>query len=667
MYWNLFFIFLILLMRYLTKSRYKLGLECPSKLFYTNKPKEYANMKLDDPFLLALANGGFQVEALARLEYPNGILVDAQGGEYQKAIDETNRLLSMEECIIFEAAFAFNNLFIRTDILVKKGNKIQLIEVKAKSIDPTNDYNFEGKRGGLDSKWKPYLFDVAFQRYVIQKSFPSFRINSFLKLADKTKTAKIDGLNQLFRISKEGDKRKDTIQLVGSLNEIGGTVLTEINIDSIIDNIQSGKHKYSSNFEYGFEEGIQFLAKQYEKDEKINFPMNFTACKKCEFKSNPTKPELKSGFEICAKEQLKLTKEELYNPSIMEIWNFRAGAKLLENNNIFFMKELTEDLYPIKVEPGKISQTERQWLQIEKAIQNDDSIFVLKEELKSEMDKWEFPLHFIDFETSAVALPFNKGRKPYEQVAFQFSHHRYNENGSIEHVTEFICDEPGKFPNFEFVRALKNALGNKGTIFRFHNHENTILNAIYVQLKESKEDDKIILMDFIQTITHSKKESVDVWCGDRNMVDLCEVYKNYYYDPNTKGSNSIKAVLPAILKRSKFLQEKYQNTIGEINVGSNNFDIGHKWLVVKEGIIQNPYKQLPPVFENWDQDILDQLVSDVEDLNNGGAALTAYGFLQYTDMSISERKKLIDALLRYCELDTLAMVMIWEHFREEVY
>ena len=39
MYWVLFFIFLISLMRYLTKSRYKLGLECPSKLFYTNKPK----------------------------------------------------------------------------------------------------------------------------------------------------------------------------------------------------------------------------------------------------------------------------------------------------------------------------------------------------------------------------------------------------------------------------------------------------------------------------------------------------------------------------------------------------------------------------------------------------------------------------------------------------
>jgi hypothetical protein len=81
-------------MRYLTKSRYKLGLECPTKLYYTNKNKEYANIKLDDPFLQALADGGFQVEALARLEYPDGHLIHAEHYEYQKAIDETNLLLS---------------------------------------------------------------------------------------------------------------------------------------------------------------------------------------------------------------------------------------------------------------------------------------------------------------------------------------------------------------------------------------------------------------------------------------------------------------------------------------------------------------------------------------------------------------------------------------------
>jgi len=45
------------MIRLLTKSRYKLGLECPNKLFYTRK-KEYANTQTDDSFLEALAQGG---------------------------------------------------------------------------------------------------------------------------------------------------------------------------------------------------------------------------------------------------------------------------------------------------------------------------------------------------------------------------------------------------------------------------------------------------------------------------------------------------------------------------------------------------------------------------------------------------------------------------------
>ena len=44
--------------RYLTKSRYKLALECPVKQFYTGK-KDFANQKMADPFLQALAQGGF--------------------------------------------------------------------------------------------------------------------------------------------------------------------------------------------------------------------------------------------------------------------------------------------------------------------------------------------------------------------------------------------------------------------------------------------------------------------------------------------------------------------------------------------------------------------------------------------------------------------------------
>ncbi len=57
--------------RYLTKSRFKVGSECATKLYYTKKDK-FPDNKLDDPFLAALAQGGYQVGELAKQYYPNG-------------------------------------------------------------------------------------------------------------------------------------------------------------------------------------------------------------------------------------------------------------------------------------------------------------------------------------------------------------------------------------------------------------------------------------------------------------------------------------------------------------------------------------------------------------------------------------------------------------------
>ena len=191
-------------MRRLTKSRYKLGTECPNKLFYTNK-KEYVNNNQSDPFLKALASGGFQVEALARLTFPNGIFIDAPHYDYDLAIQQTSEHFNKENITLYEGAFGYKNLFVRTDIVRKVGNKIQLIEVKAKSFDPSDTETFVGKRGDLKSGWKAYLFDLAFQKYVAQLAFPMYEFEAVLCMADKTKTASIDALNQYFRVPKDGD------------------------------------------------------------------------------------------------------------------------------------------------------------------------------------------------------------------------------------------------------------------------------------------------------------------------------------------------------------------------------------------------------------------------------------------------------------------------------
>jgi hypothetical protein len=118
--------------RYLTKSRFKLAMECPTKLYYTGK-EEYINQNIDDPFLIALAEGGFQVGELAKHYFAGGY--DIETLDYDEALKITNELLSKDKVIIYEAAILYEKFFIRTDILVKNGRNIELIEVKAKSAD----------------------------------------------------------------------------------------------------------------------------------------------------------------------------------------------------------------------------------------------------------------------------------------------------------------------------------------------------------------------------------------------------------------------------------------------------------------------------------------------------------------------------------------------------
>jgi hypothetical protein len=55
-----------------------------------------------------------------------------------------------------------------------------------------------------------------------------------------------------------------------------------------------------------------------------------------------------------------------------------------------------------------------------------------------------------------------------------------------------------------------------------------------------------------------------------------------------------------------------------------------------------------------------------ENLADGGAAMVAFAKMQFTEMSEIERKAIIKGLLKYCELDTLAMVMIYEFWMDEI-
>ena len=664
-------------MKALSKSRFKQGLECPNKLYFSNNKQVFHNVKNEDSFLQALASGGFQVEEYARLQYPGGVLIedpeDRENYDYQDLANQTSELLKQENVVIYEAAFYFDDLFIRTDVLVKKGTHIQLIEVKAKSINPSQPHNFVGKSKKLVSSWKPYLFDLAFQTYVTQRCLPTYTITPYLCLVDKTKSATIDGLNQFFRVKKDPNNRTGVTVKVDDIRQLGENILHQENLSEVVSKIHNGDYTYYDNL--NFKEAVKLLSEIRMQNYYPNWPAQFSACKKCEFKKDDSeKGKIKqSGFEHCFKTQYHWTDQDFKKSTIFNVWDLK-DPKLMQQG-LLFKSQLSPEDIKYKEAAGKLSRTERQWLQIEKERNDDFTEFVDIEGLKQEMDTWVYPLHFIDFETSTVPLPFHTGRKPYEQIAFQFSHHIYYKDGRIEHANQYINSTAGEFPNFEFIEQLQKALSkDEGTIFKFATHENTILNAIRAQLKVSDAPNKESLISFIESISHHTKKNPDTWIvpnrkqnqGTRDMVDLCKVVVKYYYNPHTFGSNSIKKVLPAVLKSSQFVQEKYSRPINEIQVTSINIPSDHIWLTVKNGEIVDPYKTLPPVYDNINQDEIETRLSDMENIDDGGAALTAYGKIQYTDMSVKEREDISEALKRYCELDTLAMVMIYEHLKSLV-
>ena len=681
-----------------TKSAFKIALECPRKLYYYRNPEIYANADVEDEFLEALAEGGFQVGELAKIYCDVPLENDIKEKDYERSLVRTQELMQQPQVNIAEAAFRYGNLFVRVDILKRVGHVIDLIEVKAKSWHPDED-KFEGSRpkGCVKSDIRPYVYDVAFQKYVVTQAlkvlYPgeTFTVRARLMMADKSKTADINGLNQLFKIKKVGKQaeveRAENIDQVLAKSRV--QVLTAFEVDDLCDRViagvttEQGKDGYMLNMK--FLDYVNAMSKYYCSNTQFPEIHLGSECISCQFHSDGNDGK-RDGYRECWKAGAHFNDNDFDEPLVRDLWGayIRRGEWIQQG--VYKMADITEDLLPRHTnKPSQgLDHRERKWLQIAMATSNKDLLvdyasdildcgaYLDIDGLRQEMAKWQFPLHMIDFETTAVALPYYEGMRPYEQVAFQFSHHIIEKNGdggyTIRHAGQYLNQDVSKFPNYEFVRALREELSNdEGTIFRYANHENSILRAIYKQLEKSTEPDKQQLMDFIDEITHNGNNQ-----GPRDMVDLLEVVKRYFYEPREMGgSNSIKVVLPAVLNVSQFLKDKYSKRIYGTQIPSQNIlsTSPIAWITTDaSGHVENPYHLLPSVSDLLgigiiDDEMLENMGCDMT-IANGGAALTAYNKLMFCDGTMGDA--LCTALLRYCELDTMAMVFIWEFFNDTV-
>ena len=644
----------------LTKSRFVTALTCPTKIHYMAN-KSFVDTSSEDTFLEALAEGGFQVGELAKLYFIEGVEVDSLDSEL--ALKTTMTLLENDNVTIFEAAILYQNCFIRVDILQKTGDQINLYEVKAKSFNSSQPSGFLKKNGEPTAAWKDYLYDAAFQKWVCLKAFPHWNVTAHLMLADKAQKTSTSGLNQLFKIVENNGRKRVEVNELPSRCALTSKILTAVNVDDVCEKIYASTH-HGLEREATFDQLVQRLSSACEDKDFIS-PTIGTKCANCEFTASlvEKKSGKLDGRQHCFQTALDIDSDIFASPNVFDLWNFRGKEKLIREGKL-----LLEDMddFDLKVEPAEfgLSNSERQFLQVQKAKTKDDTVFFDEEGLLQQMQSWKYPLHFIDFETTMVAIPFGANQAPYEGIAFQFSHHTVEADGTVKHAGEFLSAEPGNFPNYDFVRSLRDQLvEDNGTIFRYSAHENTYLNLILEQLKTEtySANDKNELMAFIKSIASPSAKSDDQWSPDREMVDLLELVKKYYFDPAAKGSNSIKHILPSVLRWSDFLQTKYSKPIygAKDGIVSKNFQ-DWSWIQkTPDGLVKDPYDLLPKLF-NSSIHINERLLTNGAELKNGGAALMAYAKMQFEHMSDYERGELQAGLLKYCELDTLAMVMIYE-------
>ncbi|PRH81304.1 DUF2779 domain-containing protein [Arenimonas caeni] len=134
------------------------------------------------------------------------------------------------------------------------------------------------------------------------------------------------------------------------------------------------------------------------------------------------------------------------------------------------------------------------------------------------------PAYFLDFETVMFAVPRWAGKRPYQQIPFQFSLHRLSMSGALEHTSHL--DLSGEDPSRGFAEALVAACGKRGPIY--------VYNVGFERAR---------IMELAQRYPAL---SGSLTALVTRLRDLLPVVMDHYYHPAQEGSWSIKALLPTI-------------------------------------------------------------------------------------------------------------------------
>ena len=612
--------------RTLSKSDFILARDCPAKLYF--RENGYPDARQRDAYMAMLADGGYMVEALAKSRYPTGIQLD-YGRDVASEFARTRAALDAPNVTLFEATLLVGRRQARVDILEKRGNVLRVVEVKAKSFDGTEHARqvaqhlagvFLTKKPPhrVNSDWDGKVADLTYQVVLLEQLMPGFVIQPVLALVDKSKATGLDNVPGFFELvrrpASDGSVRLHTARFTGTAADLDRLdLVTEVDVPREVATMHDAIAESALRFESRLDAPFEVHTVGVELG---------SHCRDCEFR---TPDRSRNGFAECWGDLSDAS------PHVLELYSVGTAKApngthllpyMLSRHSASLLEAPTDGLTQKDHNPGGNAARQRRQIDCTRR-----ATTYVGPELRSKIEALTGPIHFIDFETSRLALPYHRGMRPYGLVTFQWSAHSAPTLGAPLEHREWL-NNVDIWPNQAFAESLRAAIGDEGPVLTWSPFERCTLEQIVDDLAKFGRD----VPDLVRWMT-------DV--GGRRIVDLHQWACRDYYHPGMRGSTSIKVVLDALWRSDPIMRRQFTELSGLTGEPADD-----------------PYRALPPI----------EIAGSIEEVREGTGAMQAYQEMMYGehkhDPAIRERWATL--LKQYCRLDTLSMVLIVEHWRRAV-
>ncbi len=547
-------------------------------------------------------------------------------GHRENAINQTQQWLEQDRVTIYGGVVAWEDFRARIPLIVKKGSTVTLYQIQGKvwkkqETELGDDFIRNRKR------WS-YAREAAYKAWIFRKQFPG--LDPDVKICFPNSRFR-STIPQLYEKVAFGKARREDVESLFVFVDASRAV------EKVLQEVPD--HLYLHPYIRGLSMDAQIgRISQLKGRRPDDIPFIITeSCKSCSFRKKLPGSYGKGG---CWEHHL----DGDYRDPSSHVYDLIGQGNDRDSENGRYLQEQVplpnevdrfEKVYDEK--RPIISIRDRRILQL--LVSHGERVPVewLKKGLRSCLESIRRPVHFIDFEAATCALPMDFGDRPYQPVLFQFSCHTIRKDGRIVHHHWLDTTLKGVHQK-EFVKKLLSVPDiDQGTVFQYSPFEKQSLNRLFRTYHGQESYDKQVA-DGLQRVLNGSSAF-----GSGRFVDMSRLVRDFYYNSAMRNGLSLKEVLKSTISVSSFLKSAYnrpENLAGET-----------VRLVRPDGAGEHP------------EDPYASIQQEMRRIDDGSSAMHAWLYTKTPFCGKSERESIQQVLKKYCSMDTLAMVMIFRHWK----